>query len=71
MLWKESSPKGKHSIVAGNPGTSWIVKDVVLDGINSIQGKSCRFHWKKSDMVSSKSINMKHGNYQPNIQKNR
>jgi len=40
MLWKERSPKGKHSIVAGNPGTSWKVTDVVLDGINSIQGKS-------------------------------
>ena len=35
-LWKERFPKGKHSIVAGNPGTSWKVKDVVLDGINSI-----------------------------------
>ncbi len=71
MLWKESSPKGKHSIVAGNPGTSWKVTDVVLDGINSIQGKSCRFYWKKSDEVLSNPINMKHGNHQPNIQQNR
>ena len=40
MLWEESSPKEKHSIVAGNPGTIWKVRDLVLDGINSMQGKS-------------------------------